>query len=159
MSNHPTHSITIIKGHKPSHQDNPVVFSMNSLYLASPTRSSRTPNWTSDPTDDLGIIIFDYWIHIYIYICMYLNGIYFCLNYDLIYMILDNLIMFWLCYLAIGGYSLVFWYLANGGSWRLYLGNSLSRGMKMIFGNKFRYGTCLVTSFSYPFGNNVYFAD
>ena len=34
-------------------------------------------------------------IYIYIYIYMYLNEIYFfVLNYDLIYMILDNLIMF-----------------------------------------------------------------
>ena len=33
-------------------------------------------------------------VYIYIYICMYLNEIYFCPNYDLIYMILDNLTMF-----------------------------------------------------------------
>ena len=29
---------------------------MNSLYLAGLTRSSRAPNWTSDPIDDFGII-------------------------------------------------------------------------------------------------------
>ena len=35
---------------------NPVVFLINSLYLTGPTRSSRAPDWTSDPTDDFGII-------------------------------------------------------------------------------------------------------
>ena len=32
--------------------------------------------------------------YIVLYIYMYLNEIYFCSNYDLIYMILDNLTMF-----------------------------------------------------------------
>ena len=35
---------------------NPVVSSINSLYLAGPTRSSKAPDWMSDPTDDFGII-------------------------------------------------------------------------------------------------------
>ena len=35
---------------------NPVVSSINSLYLAGPTRSSKATDWMSDPTDDFGII-------------------------------------------------------------------------------------------------------
>ena len=35
---------------------NPVVSSINSLYLAGPTRSSKASDWMSDPTDDFGII-------------------------------------------------------------------------------------------------------
>ena len=35
---------------------NLVVSSINSLYLAGLTRSSKAPNWMSDPTDDFGII-------------------------------------------------------------------------------------------------------
>ena len=45
----------------------------------------------------------EYWvysyIYIYIYMYMYLSEIYFCSNYDLIYMILDNLTMLWLWYI------------------------------------------------------------
>ena len=36
---------------------NPVVSSINSLYLAGPTRLSKASDWMSDPTDDFGIII------------------------------------------------------------------------------------------------------
>ena len=36
---------------------NPMVSSINSLYLASPTRSSKVLDWMSDPTDNFGIII------------------------------------------------------------------------------------------------------
>ena len=39
----------------------------------------------------------EYWVYSFIY--MYLNEIYFCSNYDLIYMILDNLTIFWLWYI------------------------------------------------------------
>ena len=35
---------------------NPVVSLINSLYLAGPTRSSKAPDWMSDPTDNFGII-------------------------------------------------------------------------------------------------------
>ena len=35
---------------------NPVVSSINSLYLAGPTRSSKALDWMSDPIDDFGII-------------------------------------------------------------------------------------------------------
>ena len=35
---------------------NSVVSSINSLYLAGPTRSSKATDWMSDPTDDFGII-------------------------------------------------------------------------------------------------------
>ena len=35
---------------------NPVVPSINFLYLAVPTRSSKVTDWMSDPTDDFGII-------------------------------------------------------------------------------------------------------
>ena len=35
---------------------NPVVSSINSLYLAGSTRSSKAPDWMSDLTDDFGII-------------------------------------------------------------------------------------------------------
>ena len=35
---------------------NPVVSSINSLYLAGPTRSSKAPDWMSDLIDDFGII-------------------------------------------------------------------------------------------------------
>ena len=35
---------------------NLVVSSINSLYLAGPTRSSKAPDWMSDPIDDFGII-------------------------------------------------------------------------------------------------------
>ena len=35
---------------------NPVVSSINFLYLVGPTRSSKALDWTSDPTDDFGII-------------------------------------------------------------------------------------------------------
>ena len=35
---------------------NLMVSSINSLYLAGPTRSSKTLDWMSDPTDDFGII-------------------------------------------------------------------------------------------------------
>ena len=38
---------------------NSVVFLINSLYLASPTRSSRALDWMSDPTDNFGIITID----------------------------------------------------------------------------------------------------
>ena len=37
-------------------EHNPVVSSINSLYLTGPTRSSKAPNWMSDTTDDFGII-------------------------------------------------------------------------------------------------------
>ena len=46
---------------------------------------------------------------------MNLNGIYFCLNYYLIYMILGNMTIFWLWYPVNRGYSLVLWYPANWG--------------------------------------------
>ena len=48
---------------------------------------------------------------------IYLNEIYFCLNYDLIYTILDNLTMFWPWYLANEGYSLVLKLVLFGASW------------------------------------------
>ena len=35
---------------------NLVVSSINSLYLAGPTRSSKALDWMSDPIDDFGII-------------------------------------------------------------------------------------------------------
>ena len=35
---------------------NPAVSSINSLYLTGPTRLSKTPDWTSDPTDHFDII-------------------------------------------------------------------------------------------------------
>ena len=35
---------------------NLVVSSINSLYLAGPTRSSKALDWMSDPSDDFGII-------------------------------------------------------------------------------------------------------
>ena len=35
---------------------NLVVSSINFLYLAGPTRSSKVTDWMSDPTDDFGII-------------------------------------------------------------------------------------------------------
>ena len=35
---------------------NSVVSSINSLYLAGPTRSSKATDWMSDPTDNFGII-------------------------------------------------------------------------------------------------------
>ena len=46
-------------------------------------------------------------MNIYIYIYMYLNEIYFSLNYDLIYMILDNLTILVLWYPANRSYSLI----------------------------------------------------
>ena len=56
-----------------------------------------------------------YLITTYMIFYLYLNEIYFCLNYDLIYMILDNLTIFWLWYLVNEGYLLVLWYPANEG--------------------------------------------
>ena len=41
-----------------------------------------------------------YLITKYVILYMSLDEIYFCLNSNLIYMILDNMTMFWLCYLA-----------------------------------------------------------
>ena len=38
---------------------NPMVSSINSLYLASPTRSFKVLDWMSDPTDDFSIINID----------------------------------------------------------------------------------------------------
>ena len=35
---------------------NLMVSSINSLYLAGPTKSSKALDWMSDPTDDFGII-------------------------------------------------------------------------------------------------------
>ena len=48
-----------------------------------------------------------YLITKYVILYMSLDEIYFCLNSNLIYMILDNLTIFWLWYPATGGYSLV----------------------------------------------------
>ena len=94
------------------------------------------------------------YIHTYICVCVcvcvcvYLNKIYFVRNYNFIYMIMNNLTMNLFWYPTNGGlfigtlipqtnrsYSLVLWYLANGGYslGGLFIGTLIPKPMGVIY--------------------------
>ena len=80
------------------------------------------------------------YVYIYIYTCIWIRYM-FVRNYDVIYMIMDNLTINWFWYPTNGDYSLVLWYPANRGyslvlwylnQWGLFISTLIHKPMGII---------------------------